>query len=233
MTQKIHIKLGDVYRVRDNVDDAIKEYQGAARSGDSAEVEVKLGQALQAKGDLPGAVAAFGKALGFNPTDSDTLDALQAAWEDALKKDPLAPDNHIGLGQALQFRGDFGGATAEYKQAIQLSKGNNPTAQRLMAALPDLIKKATIDKHINNGVDLQGKKLYAPALEEYKLALQAAPNNPDIWVNIGTVYQAQEDYPKAIEAYQKALQIDPRNTAAAEGFKSCNQLLARQANCTV
>lgn len=222
---KIHIKLGDVYRVRDNVDDAIKEYQGAARAGDSAEVEVKLGQALQAKGDLPGAVAAFGRALGFNPTDSDTLDALQAAWEDALKKDPLAPDNHIGLGQALQFRGDFGGATAEYKQAIQLSKGNNPTAQRLMAALPDLIKKATIDKHINNGVDLQAKKLYAPALEEYKLALQAAPNNPDIWVNMGTVYQAQEDYPKAIEAYQKALQIDPRNTAAAEGFKSCNQLL--------
>ncbi|MBA3994088.1 MAG: hypothetical protein C0469_11225, partial [Cyanobacteria bacterium DS2.3.42] len=222
---KIHIKLGDVYRVRDNVDDAIKEYQGAARSGDSAEVEVKLGQALQAKGDLPGAVAAFGRALGFNPTDSDTLDALQAAWEDALKKDPLAPDNHIGLGQALQFRGDFGGATAEYKQAIQLSKGNNPTAQRLLAALPDLIKKATIDKHINNGVDLQAKKLYAPALEEYKLALQAAPNNPDIWVNMGTVYQAQEDYPKAIEAYQKALQIDPRNTAAAEGFKSCNQLL--------
>ncbi len=223
---KTHINLGDVYRVRDNVDDAIKEYQAAARSGDSAEVEVKLGQALQAKGDLPGAVAAFGKALGFNPTDSDTLDALQAAWEDALKKDPLAPDNHIGLGQALQFRGDFGGATAEYKQAIQLSKGNNATAQRLMAALPEVIKKATIDKHINNGVDLQQKKLYAPALEEYKLALQANPNNADVWVNMGTVYQAQEDYAKAIEAYQKALQIDPRNAAAAEGFKSCQTLLS-------
>lgn len=222
---KIHIKLGDVYRVRDNVDDAIKEYQAAARSGDSAEVEVKLGQALQAKGDLPNAVVAFGKALSFKPDDSDTLDALQAAWEDALKKDPLAPDNHIGLGQALQFRGDFGGATAEYRQAIQLSKGNNPTAQKLLAALPDIIKKATIDKHINNGVDLQGKKLYGPALEEYKLALQADPGNASIWLNIGTVYQAQEDYPKAIEAYQKALQLDPKNSAAAEGYKSCTQLM--------
>jgi len=222
---KTHIKLGDVYRVRDNTDDAIKEFQAAARAGDSAEIEVKLGQALQAKGDLPGAVAAFGRALGFNPTDSDTLDALQAAWEDALKKDPLAPDNHIGLGQALQFRGDYGGATAEYRQAIQLSKGNNPTAQKLLAALPDIIKKATIDKHINNAADLITKKLYAPALEELKLALAAAPNNPDIWVNMGICYQQQEEYQKAIDAYQKALQLDPRNNAAAEGFKSCTQSL--------
>lgn len=223
---KIHVKLGDVYRVRDNVDDAIREYQAAARTADSAEVEVKLGQALQAKGDLPNAVKAFGQALSFKPDDTDTLDALQAAWEDALKKDPLAPDNHIGLGQALQFRGDFGGATAEYKQAIQLSKGNNPTAQRLLAGLPELMKKSAIDKHINNGVDLQQRKLYGPAIEEYKQALNADPNNDDVWVNIGTVYQAQEDYPKAIEAYQKALQIDPKNAAAAEGYKSCTQLQA-------
>lgn len=225
---KIHVKLGDVYRVRDNVDDAIKEYQAAARSGDSAEVEVKLGQALQAKGDLPNAVIAFGKALAFKPDDSDTLDALQAAWEDALKKDPLAPDNHIGLGQALQFRGDFGGATAEYKQAIQLSKGNNPTAQKLLNALPEVIRKATIDKYINNGVDLQSKGLLEPALESYNKALQSDPNNAAIWVNIGTVYQAKKDYSKAVEAYQKALTLDPRNTAAAEGFKSCQDLMQEQ-----
>ena len=222
---KTHVNLGDVYRVRDNVDDAIKEYQAAARAGDSAEVEVKLGQALQAKGELGQAVAAFGKALAFNPSDSDTLDALQAAWEDALKKDPLAPDNHIGLGQALQFRGDFGGAAAEYKTAIQMSKGNNPTAQKLLAALPDLIKKATIDKHINNAADLITKKLYAPALEELKLALAAAPNNPDVWVNMGICYQQQEEYQKGIDAYQKALQLDPRNSAAAEGFKACTESL--------
>ncbi len=222
---RTHIKLGDVYRVRDNTDDAIREFQAAARAGDSAEVEVKLGQALQAKGDLPGAVAAFGRALAFNPSDSDTLDALQAAWEDALKKDPLAPDNHIGLGQALQFRGDFGGATAEYKQAIQLSKGNNPTAMKLLNALPDVIKKATTDKHINNAADLITKKLYAPALEELKLALQSAPNNPDIWVNMGICYQQTEKYQEAIDAYQKALQLDPKNSDAAEGYKSCTAAL--------
>ncbi|HEY9784708.1 MAG TPA: tetratricopeptide repeat protein [Candidatus Obscuribacterales bacterium] len=218
---KVFTKLGDVYRVRDDLPNAIAAYQNAARAGDSAEVEVKLGQALQAKGDLPSAVKAFGQALAFKPDDSDTLDALQAAWEDALKKDPLAADNHIGLGQALQFRGDFGGAAGEYKQAIALSKGNNPIAQKLLAALPELKKKAEIDKHINNGVDLQTRKLYAPALEEYKAAIGLDPTNVQPWVNMGTCYQAQEDYDKAIDAYSKALQMDPKNAAAQQGYTTC------------
>lgn len=222
---KVFTKLGDVYRVRDELDNAIAAYKNAASSGDSAEVEVKLGQALQAKGDLPSAVQAFGKALGFKPDDTDTLDALQAAWEDALKKDPVAPDNHIGLGQALQFRGDFGGAEAEYKQAIALSPGrNNATASKLLAALPELKKKSAIDKHINNGVDLFTRKLYAPALEEFKIAAGLDPNNDEIWMNIGTVYQATEDYDKALEAYSKSLQLNPKNDKAKQGYTSCTDL---------
>ncbi len=97
----LHVKMGDIYRVRDDNDKAINEYQIASKMKDSAEIEVKLGQAYQAKKDVPAAIQAYASALKFNNSDPDVLDALVAGWEEALKENPLAPDNHIGLGQAF------------------------------------------------------------------------------------------------------------------------------------
>ncbi|RTL35114.1 MAG: hypothetical protein EKK48_29935 [Candidatus Melainabacteria bacterium] len=134
---KIHIKLGDVYRVRFQTDKAIAEYRAAARATDSAEIELKLGQALQMNGDSGSAIAAYEKAVAFKADDPDVRDALVSGWEQALKEKPLLPENHIGLGQALQMRGDFGLAAQQYQQAISFSAGHrNPEAERLLASLP-------------------------------------------------------------------------------------------------
>ncbi|HEY9678501.1 MAG TPA: tetratricopeptide repeat protein [Drouetiella sp.] len=221
---KIHIKLGDVYRVRDEQDKAIQEYQAAARAGDSADVEVKLGQAYQAKKDIPNAIAAYGKAIGFKSDDQDVQDALVAGWEEALKENPLAPENHIGLGQAFQYRGDFGQAEQEYQQAIRFSPGKqNAIASKLLAGLAGAKTQANLSKHVNNGVDLQAKKQYDAAIAEYKLALQADPRNKDadeIWVNIGSAYQAKDDYASALDAYNQALKIDPTNESAKTGVQT-------------
>ncbi len=223
---KLHIKLGDVYRVRDETDKAIAEYQAAARIADSADVEVKLGQAFQAKKDIPSAIASYGKAIGFKSDDADVQDALVAGWEEALKENPLAPENHIGLGQAFQYRGDFGQAEEEYKQAIRFSPGKtNPLASKLMAGLAASKVQANLSKHVNNGVDLQAKKQYDAAISEYKLALQADPRNAkadEIWVNIGTAYQAKDDYASALDAYNQALKINPSNDAAKQGIQTAS-----------
>jgi tetratricopeptide (TPR) repeat protein len=223
---KLHIKLGDVFRVRDETDKAIAEYQAAARVSDSADVEVKLGQAFQAKKDIPSAIAAYGKAIGFKSDDADVQDALVAGWEEALKENPLAPENHIGLGQAFQYRGDFGQAEEEYKQAIRFSPGKtNALASRLMSGLAAAKVQANLSKHVNNGVDLQAKKQYDAAIAEYKLALQADKNNKDadeIWVNIGSAYQAKNDYASALDAYQQALKIDPSNVGAKQGMQAAS-----------
>lgn len=221
---KIHIKLGDVYRVRDETDKAIAEYQAAARVGDSADIEVKLGQAYQAKKDIPNAIAAYGKAIGFKSDDADVQDALVAGWEEALKENPLAPENHIGLGQAFQYRGDFGQAEQEYQQAIRFSPGKtNALASKLLASLAGAKVQAALSKHVNNGVDLQAKGQFDAAIAEYKLAIQADPRNKDvddIWVNIGSAYQAKKDYASAIDAYQKALSVDPSNDQAKVGVQA-------------
>ena len=218
----IHMKLGDVFRVRDEVDKAIEEYKAATRTGDTAELQVKLGQAYQAKKDLPNAIAAYGRALQLKPDDTEVLDALVTGWEEALKENPTAPENHIGLGQAFQYRGDFAQAEAEYKQALFFDK-NNATAKRLLAGLAEERHKAAIAKHVNAGVDLQTRKLYDQAIAEYMKALEEDPRNATIWVNIGSAYQQKEDFDRAVEAYNKALALDPNNQAAKQGIKASQE----------
>lgn len=221
----LHEKLGDVHRVRDENDNAITEYTAAARTGDSAALEVKLGQAYQAKKDLANAITAYGKAITMKSDDPEVQDALVAGWEQAIKENPTAPENHIGLGQAYQYRGDFGQAEAEYKMASNLSPGRqNPQAQKLLATLGAAKQSFQINKYINMGVDLQSKKQYLQAIDAYKRALQMNPPDPkqksDIMMNMGTAYQAQEDYANALASYQQALQFDPSNAAAQQGLKT-------------
>ncbi len=223
--RNLHMTLGDLYRVQDNPDKAIDQLKIAAMMEDGADVEVKLGQAYQAKTDVTNAIQAYSKAITFKPDDQDVQDALYAGWEAALRADPLAPENHIGLAQALQYRGDFGQAKQELLQAVKLAQARNSssayqTAQQLLAALPDAERKVKSTKHINAGVDLQSRQLYDQALDEYNLALQLDPNNASILVNLGTAYQAKGDFANAISKYQQALQLDPNNAAAKQGIQT-------------
>ena len=220
---KLHADLGDVYRVRDRLDDAIREFQAALKSGvdpsQAADVNVKLGQAFQAKKDLKSAIVAYGEAIKAKPDDRDVLDALQAGWEQALRENPQAPENHIGLGQAFQYRGDFQQAEAEYKMALRFDP-NNAIAKRLLSGIPAAKQQAAINKNINAGVDLQARKQYDLAIQQYLEALKADPKNVDVIVNIGTAYQAKGDYDNAITFYQKAQAIQPSNALAAQGIKA-------------
>jgi len=222
----VHEKLGDVFRVRQQDADAIGEYQAASRTQDSASIEVKLGQAFQSKGDLASAIGAYGRAITMKSDDPDVLDALVSGWEAAIKDNPMAPENHIGYGQALQYKGDFSQARAEYQQAINLSPGRrNPAAEKLLSLMPAVEADAKVTKYINQGVDQQAKKNYPAALQAYIEAQKyVMPNNTkqqaSIITNMGTVYQAMEDYTNAIKCYQKALSLDPSNPDAAQGLKT-------------
>ncbi|MBS2009575.1 MAG: tetratricopeptide repeat protein [Cyanobacteria bacterium SZAS TMP-1] len=222
----INEKLGDVFRVRDENDNAIAAYQAAAGIADSASIEVKLGQALQAKGDLANAIAAYGRAITMKSDDPDVLDALCAGWEAAIKDNPMAPENHIGYGQALQYKGDFSQSRAEYQQAINLSPGRrNPAAEKLLSLLQGAEAQFKVNKYINLGVDMQSKKQYQAALAAYLNAQKfVLPSDTkqlaSIITNMGTVYQAMEDYVNAVKCYQKALSLDPSNGDAAQGLKT-------------
>ena len=236
---KIWEKLGDVLRVDNQLDKAANAYEMALKTEPTAMRAVKLGQTLQADKQIAKAIGAYGQALKLNPDDSDVLDALVAGWEAALAENPIAPANHIGLGQALQYRGDFNQAAEEYKQAIRFSKGKtNPTAEKLLRELPAAMKKAQFDKLVDDGVKYQEAKNYTAALQCYNQALQQQPGNVEVIVNVGTVFQAQEKYAEALKLYQKAISIDPNNKRAQVGLKTASaakkdqdlELLAKTAN---
>lgn len=218
---KLRIEMGNIFRVRDENDKAIEQYQIAARMQDSAEAEVKMGQAYMAKKDVPNAITCFGKALALKPDDPDVLDALFVGWDTALKENPMAPENHIGLGQALQFRGDFGQAEKEYKLAIQLSPGRrNATAEKLLSGLGAAQKEAALNKYVNAGVDNQTRKNYPAAEDNYKRALQIDPTNASVWVNLGSLYQVMKQWDNALMCYKQALKYEPGNKDAALGMQT-------------
>jgi superkiller protein 3 len=218
---KLHVEMGNIFRVRDDNDSAIIQYQQAARLQDSAEIEVKMGQAYMAKKDVPNAIACFGKALALKPDDPDVLDALFVGWDTALKENPMAPENHIGLGQALQFRGDFSQAEKEYKLAIQLSPGRqNAVALKLLNGLGQAQKDATLKKYIDGGVDNQTRKNYPAAEDSYKRALQIDPQNDAVWVDLGTLYQAMKQWKNALMCYNQALKFNPGNKDAVQGVQT-------------
>lgn len=229
---KIHISLGEVYRVVDQNDKAINEFRIASMQDDNADIEVKLGQAYQAKGDLQAAIGCYGKAIRFKSDDPEVQEALVTGWTKAIDENPLAPENHIGLGQAYQFRGDFGQARGEYRQALSLAASKSSdtaqTAQRLLDALPAAEKKAMFDKHMDLALSLQSQKQYDAAIDEYKRALQSDPNNATILVDIGSAYQAKGDLQNAQGSYQAAQKLDPNNQAANEGLKTVQDALQDQ-----
>lgn len=71
-------------------------------------------------------------------TIAKLMDALIDVCNQALMENPLEPTAHIHLGEALQLRGDFGAAEAEYKAALKLSVSNrNARAEHLLVALPE------------------------------------------------------------------------------------------------
>ena len=221
--RNLHLVLGDLYRVQDNPDKALNELKIAALSKDDADVEVKLGQAYQAKGNIADAIDAYSKAVAFKPDDTDVQDALYAGWNAALQADPLAPENHIGLAQALQFRGDFGQARQELLQAIKLAQAKNSpaaaTAKQLLDALPIAERKAKSIRHINAGVDLQSRQLYDQALDEYNLALQLDPNNSSILVNLGTAYQARATSLRLLQDINKLCKLIRKTLTPSKGWK--------------
>lgn len=150
--------------------------------------------------------------LGQAATDVDT-------WEKKLKTDPASPDVHIGLGQALQSRGDFDGARAEYQTAITFSPGHrNQTAETLLGKLEIAKKIAKIQKHINSGINLQAQKQYFQAIDEYKCASELAPSDEKIFVHVGQCYQEIADFRNAAEAFQKSLSLEPVNPEATRGL---------------
>jgi serine/threonine-protein kinase len=189
--------------------EAVGYYRAAlAVRPDSPGAYVNLGNALQAKGDLSGAVAAFRKAIDLQPgyamAHTNLGNALQAKGDlagaiatsrKAISQGVESAGIYYNLGLALYGRGDFKGAVAANRKAIALNPNFAGAYNNLGTALGD-----------------QGKP--AQAIAAYRRAIALDPRGVDAHTNLGITLEAKGDRPGAVAAYRQAIALDPKYAPA-------------------
>ncbi len=171
---------------------------------DSPFLHFQQGYALNAKGDLDGAIASYKKAIELDPKNAPA---------------------HSNLGVALRAKGDLAGAIASYKKAIELSPKNAPAHTNLGVALSDkgdpdgasacYTKAIELDPklaqaHSNLGAILcDAKHDYDGAVACFRKAIELDPTLARPHNNLGNALRAKGDVAGAIACYKKAIELDP------------------------
>jgi len=126
----------------------------------SFESRYNLGEMLQARGALDGAVEQFQAAVAIRPTDAVANNALGGAllakgdlsgavgrFNTALASQPDYFDAHYNLGNALAAQGDFSGATQQFGDAVRLNPGDANAQANLGTALVQLGRLSEAKSH--------------------------------------------------------------------------------------
>lgn len=130
------------------------------------------------------------------------LEIAQRFYEHALATDP---DFALARAQLSRVHGLmywFRYDPSPERMARQLNEAE--TALRLGTGLPEA--------HVAMGLaHYWGRGDYRAALEEFMIALEALPNEAQLWALIGAVHRRLGNWNDALAAFQKATQLNPRD----------------------
>jgi tetratricopeptide (TPR) repeat protein len=162
-----------------------------------------LGVLLRTSGDLPGALAAYAKAVRFGPgaarvytnlgharhESGDKHGAVDAFAEAArLRPDAIA---YYNLGKARRTVGDLEGAVNEYRDALHLKPDDAPT-------------------HVGLGLIFFDQKKLTDAITHFRAATDADPEHPNAHGLLGYALQQSGDIPGARAAFTEAARLNPK-----------------------
>ena len=153
--------LGDLYlsQPRRLFDQAVEAYNKAIELRSFyAEAYVGLGDAKAAKSDVDGAVAAYQKALVYNPVNPRVHMSLGkiyygekglyyeavTAYKKAIDLDPNSVDARMGLGEVYEEKGLYKEATEEYRKVIELDGKHTGAMYNLALVYEKVDPKAAI-----------------------------------------------------------------------------------------
>jgi tetratricopeptide (TPR) repeat protein len=198
----------------------------------------QAGLALQAKGDLDGAIEDYQRALNLDPRDIESLyhrglarqakgdaEGALADFTQVLSLDPKRADAYSNRGFVKQSQGDSDGALADYNQALLL----NPKIPRAYfnEGLIE-VQKGHLDSAIsayNHALDLDPKMAFAyynrgvakntegnleGAIADYTQALVLNPGIARAYCDRGFARQFKGDSDGALADYTQALALDPK-----------------------
>ena len=120
----------------------------------------------------------------------EALPKARAAALTALKLDDTLGESHAALASVREMNGDWQGAEAEYRRAIELTP-NYATAHHWYSLL------------------LRELGRFEEASREIQRAQELDPLSPVINVNVGEVLYYQGRYDQAIAAYRTVLELNP------------------------
>ena len=121
--------------------------------------------------------------------EAGSLNEAIAVYQEAIKLQSDDANIYDILGQAYAQKGDWAGAVALYKQAIELG----------------------LDKpfwtYKNLGDALRQKNCLDEAIANYQKAIALNPGNPEVYDSLAQAQSQQGDYLEAIANYQKVIEL--------------------------
>jgi tetratricopeptide (TPR) repeat protein len=179
------------------------------------EVHFELAKALRGLGQTERAMQEVKKYQDLKKAEETSLEASAAAgqgdkalddrkisvavqrYREAVDKEPGNPIYHYKLSVALRESGDAAGERAQLEETIKI----DPRVAAAQNELGFLFARAGD----GNG-----------AVEHFRLAIQAAPQWTDPWINLAGELAVMGQYADARAAVAKALALDPSNAEARE-----------------
>lgn len=198
---------------------------------------IEEGDALYARGDLDGAIQAFGRALELDSTSVVALmnrgaaflkkgdaDRAMEDFDRVLELEPKNPLSFVNRGCALALKEEWDAAIKDFTRAIELApETGDAYLDRAIAYLKQGIDYEAAENdlalyigmnpgdyrgHLNRAIALSCMKQYDTALREYEEAIQLNPSEMTAYYNRGNTYLKVGDAASALDDYTRVINLN-------------------------
>lgn len=213
--------LGEAYMGQGAHTNALREFLKAERLySDDPYLQDDLGQAYMAKGSMENAVEHFKEALEIDPEYSPARNNLGTAymemenWEEAIECFTLVKDDltyatpHYpltNLGFVYYKLKDYDQSVKYYKEALDMEP-DFPMAFHGM------------------GLTYMAMGKNAEAVTALETAVEKAPKEAPIYIDLGKAYQQSGEFNKAYDAYNKAAELAKDTKVKTEALDAAKKV---------
>ncbi|WP_028215881.1 tetratricopeptide repeat protein [Paraburkholderia oxyphila] len=224
---------------------------------DDAALQLNLGNALKALGQLDGAIERFRNALTLAPTfplahyNLGNAYAATGRHEDAMyafghavRLQPGDASSHNNLGNALHALGRHAEAAEAFRRALKIRPGHAGAHNNLGMALNALgdsagavehfqkalrVQPRFVAAHFNLANTLDATGYHAQAAAGFEAALALQPQFPPALFGLGNALAALGRHEDALGAYERAIGLDPKFALAWLALGTAQHALGRHA----